>query len=103
MHETRMRNERTEETHMRGMPKRNSTMRLDEPVKEAAAAVFERHGMTMTEAVEGFLAESVYRGEPAVRESVEAHLACERIRYEALLEKPGKGQDIGQEGSKDEG
>lgn len=65
---------------MKTRPKGNTTLRIDATLKAAATEVLASHGMTLTEGIEEYLSETAYRGEPAVREGVEAHLAWERAR-----------------------
>lgn len=80
---------------MKGIPKKNTTLRLEESVKETAATVLMRHRLMLTEGIEEYLAETILRGEPAVRKSVDAHIACERIKFEALRKHTAKAKIAG--------
>ena len=70
---------------MYGMPKKSSSFRLVESVKEAAAEVLARHGMTITEGIIAFLEETAYQGKPAVMASKEAHMHAEQLKFSALM------------------
>ena len=83
---------------MYGMPKRNSSFRLEECVKEAAAEVLARHGMTITEGITAFLEETAYQGKPAVTASKEARMHAEQLKFNALMKrKYGKEAEGGGE------
>jgi len=49
---------------MEGNPKRNTTLRLDETVKRAAADALATCGMTLTQGVEEYLEQTAYEGAP---------------------------------------
>ena len=70
---------------MRGMPKKNSSFRIEHAVKERAAAVLAEHGMTLTDGVTAYLLETAYRGEPAIAASAEALAFGETIAVEEYL------------------
>lgn len=70
---------------MYGMPKKNSSFRLEESVKEAAVEVLARHGMTITEGVTAFLEDTAYQGKPAVTASKEARMHAEQLKFNALM------------------
>jgi len=70
---------------MYGMPKKNSTFRLEECVKEAAAEVLARYGMTTTEGITAFLEETAYQGKPAVISSKAARMHAEGLKFDAFM------------------
>jgi hypothetical protein len=78
---------------MKTRPKGNTTLRIDATLKAAATEVLASHGMTLTEGIEEYLSETAYRGEPAVREGVEAHLAWERARFEQAWETESEREE----------
>lgn len=70
---------------MRGMPKRNTSFRIEHALKERTAAVLARNGMTLTDGITAYLLETAYRGEPAIAASAEALAFGERIAFEEYM------------------